>query len=92
MNIHIRGGRMYITVYGVRHKTSRQWLEATTSRKYTRYARLIPPADGGNIRFYYNQADAERSLGLWLGAAAFDNEYDLDRGAYEIVPLEITIP
>lgn len=91
MNIRIRGGRMYITVYGVRHKTSRQWLEATTGRKYARYARLtIPP--GGNIRFYYNQADAERSLGLWLRAAAFDNEYDLDRGAYEIVPLEITIP
>lgn len=85
MNIHL------LTVYGVRHKNSRRWLEATTGRKYARYAKLITPT-GGNIRFYYNQADAERSLGLWLMAAAFDDEYDLDPSAYEIVPLEITIP
>lgn len=91
MNTHFHNGQMHITVYGVRHKTSRRWLEATTSRKYTRYARLTIPTDG-NIRFYYNQADAERSLGLWLGAAAFGDEYDLDPDAYEIVPLEITIP
>ena len=38
------------------------------------------------------RAAAERSLGLWLMAAAFDDEYDLDPSAYEIVPLEITIP
>lgn len=82
---------MHITVYGVRHKTSLRWLEATTGRKYTRYARLITPASG-NIRFYYNQADAEKSLGLWLEAAAFDDEYDLNPTSYEIVPLEITIP
>lgn len=83
--------KMHITVYGVRHKTSLRWLEATTSRRCTRFAELIY-LTGGNIRLYYNQADAERSIGLWLGAAAFGDEYDLDPDAYEIVPLEITIP
>ena len=90
MNVHFHNGQMHITVYGIRHKDSRRWLEATTSRRYTRFARLVDLSD--NIRFYYNQADAERSLGLWLRAAAFGDEYSRDPSAYEIVLLEITIP
>lgn len=91
MNVHFHNGQMHITVYGICHKDSRRWLEATTSHKYTRFARLTAPT-AGNIRFYYNQADAERSLGLWLRAAAFGDEYSRDPSAYEIVPLEIVIP